>query len=178
MAAVSVAFLTAFGAASASASARPLTDRLLSSSVARHLGFPTVADKALSSHKTGKKDCSTGAEVVYEDVKTYAGLIDEIFTCNSVAAAKAYMAEFKGQYPPSTTLPPPKALGTNAGGSAAGAPIYAYYWTRGSYVGFVAIDTDATNVHGTAVIHNSDPLTSSLLASLNTAATTQNRQLR
>lgn len=177
MAAVSMALLTALGAGTASAGGRPLVDRLLSSSVARHLGFPTVANKAISSHKTGKKDCPTGAEVVYQNTKQLSGLIDEIFTCNSATAAEEYMAQFKTPYPPSTTFLPPTALGNNANGSSSGAPIFTYYWTRGSYVGFVAIDTDATKVSGQAAVHNSDPLTPALLASLKTAATTQNRRL-
>jgi hypothetical protein len=156
--------------------ASSLIGLLLSTSTAHHLGFPTIADKAISSHKTDSKTCTTGAEVVFQNKKALTGLVDEVFTCKSPAGAAAYLAKFKTAYKPTSTMAPPTALGTKAVGSSE-IPLFTYYWVHGSYVAFVAVDTDATSNSAVSSAHSHDPLTPALLKTLETAAIKQNTQL-
>jgi hypothetical protein len=160
----------------AGASSGSLVGRLLSTSTAKHLGFPSVADKAISSHKTGSKACATGAEVVFQNKKALTGLVDEVFTCTSASAAAKYMAKYKNSYKPTASMTPPASLGPIAIGSS-DAPLFTYYWIHGTYGAFVAIDTDATSNSSVASAHRDDPLTPALLATLNSAAIKQNTQL-
>jgi hypothetical protein len=161
----------------AGAATKPLIDRLISTSQASSLGFGKVANAAKSSHKTGAKNCGTGAEVVYIEKKHAVGFIDEIFTCKSATAAKAVLATFEKTYKPDDTFGSLTALGASAAGSEAAAPLYTVFWTRGSYVGFVAVDTDATTTKAQYEIHLHDPLTPALKATEEKAALMQNTNL-
>jgi len=131
------------------------------------------------THKTGDKGCGTGAQVVYQNKTTLKGLILEVFACKSPSAAKSLIRSYETTYAPTPAFTPPKALGLGplALGSGAGAPVYAYYWPRGSYGAFVAVDTDATNNKAQAVAHEHDPLTPALESSLQQAAVELNAKL-
>jgi hypothetical protein len=155
----------------------PILGRLISSSDARHLNFPSVANKPVSSTKTGSKKCPEAAQVVFENHKNVTGLIDQVFSCASRSAASTYLQALIGEYPITTSFSPPTALGSTAVGSATQAPVYAYMWRRGSYVAFVAVDTDATDNKDQEYSHRFDLLTKALVASLSKAAIEQNKKM-
>jgi hypothetical protein len=157
----------------ASASTDPIVNHLISSTTAKGLGFPTVYQKPVSSHATKSKTCTDAAEVAFVNNKTSVGLVDEIFQCQSSSAAKSFLAGSKIK--PDTSMTPPKSLGQGAVGSSANAPLYAYYWTRGSYVAFVGVDTDATS-SSQAPQHK--PLTEALGGTLKSAAVHQDALIR
>ena len=165
------------GSGPAGATTSSLAHRLLPASAARKLGFPSVANKATVSTKTGSKSCPTGAEVVYQNKKALTGLVVEIFLCKSPSAAKSLINEYQKSYAPNPTITPPKALGASAVASNAGAPVFVYYWTRGSYGAFVAIDTDATTNSRLSTLNRHNPLTPALQSSLDQAAIKQNAAL-
>lgn len=165
------------GPATAGASTTPLAHRLLSASTARHLGFPTIARKPTVSNKIGVKNCTTGAQVVYENKKALTGLVVEIFLCKSPSAAQSLMKQYQTTYKPTPALAPPSALGKTAVGSSAAAPFFVYYWTRGSYGAFVAVSTDATTDRRLSAINQRNPLTPALQSSLEQAAIKQNLAL-
>src|ERR1039458_8573761 len=154
-----------------------LAHRVLPARPARKLGCPSVANKATVSSKTGSKNCPTGAEVVYQNKKALTGLIVEIFLCKSPSAAKSLINEYQKSYARDPTIKPPKALGAGAVASNAGAPVFVYYWTRGSYGAFVAIDTDATTNSRLSTLNRHNPLTPALQSSLGQAAIEQNAAL-
>jgi hypothetical protein len=166
------------GHALAGAASTPLVQRLISTSQASKLGFGRVVNAATSSHKTGAKNCHTAAEVVFIEKRHIVGLIDEVFSCNSAKDARAVIADYEKHYTPSTALAPPAALGTTAVGSIASAPVYAFFWTTGSYVGFVAVDTDATANKVQYEKNLRNPLTRALTATLEKAALEQDAHLR
>jgi hypothetical protein len=165
------------GDAPATAAAPPLVQRLISASQASKLGFPKVAKKATSSHKTGVKTCHTGAEVAYQENGHPVGLVAEVFTCNSPAAAKSVLTIYERTYEPTATLPPPAVLGKSAVGSATAAPLYVFFWTRGSFVGFVGVDTDAASTKAQYEVHLRDPRTPAELSALEQAAVEENAKL-
>jgi hypothetical protein len=164
----------------ASASKRPPTPvvkRLITAASARALGFPSIAKKAVSTHKTGYAKCATDAEVIFQNTRALSGLIDEVFSCSSATAAQKYTDDLAQLYPKNTSLTTPGSLGTTAVyGSKP--PLFAIYWTHGSYGALVVIDTAASPNDGVALSHRNDPLTPALAAALTKAATEQNGKLR
>lgn len=164
--------------APASASADQIVDHLISSSTANGLGFPTVFQKPISSHATQSAICTNGAEVAFVNSKTSLGLVDEILHCRSSSAATSYLASHKSQIKPDSSLNPPKSLGQSALGSSAKAPLFVYYWTRGSYVAIVGLDTDATSNSAQANAGKHNPLTKDLTGRLNSAAEEQDALIR
>lgn len=136
-----------------------------------------MAKKAISTHKTGYKQCTTVAEVIYQNTKALSGLIDEVFSCSSATAAQKYTSDLAQLYPKDAAVTPPAALGTSAiyGTSP---PLFAFFWTHGNFGALVAVDTAASPNDRIALLHKNDPLTPALNASLMTAALQQNKKLR
>jgi hypothetical protein len=165
------------GGTSAGAATTPIVQRLVSTAQATKLGFTQIAKKATSSHKTGVKTCPTGAEVAFTEKGHPVGLVAEVFSCNSAAAAKSVIATYEKTYKPTATFPPPAALGSTAVGSIAEAPLYVFFWTRGSYVGFVGLDTDAATTKTQYEKNLDNPRTPAELAALEDAAVEENAKL-
>jgi hypothetical protein len=174
-----VSSLLAVSAAAAlpAGAAIPLVKRLISTAAARQLGFPTVANAATSSTKTGTKLCGDGAEVVFQNKPTITGLVDEVFFCHSAKNAKQLLAEVKAKDPASPGVPIPKALGTTAFFSVQ-QPVFAFYWARGDYLGFVGFDTAATSNKSQQAAGKLNPLKSAEAATLIKAAVEQNTLLK
>ena len=91
--------------------------------------------------------------------------------------AKSLITDYKHTYKPTAALPPPAALGTTAVGSATAAPLYVFFWTLGSFVGFVGLDTDAASTKAQYEIHLDDPRTPGELSALEQAAIEENAKL-
>ena len=161
----------------AASPSRSLTTRLLSASWARQHGFPTVAKKAVSTHRTGDKKCGTAAEVIFENTRALDGVIDEVFACSSAGAAKTYVDGFTGLYPKNALLAPPLPLGKTAVGGT-NPPLYAYFWAHGSYGALVVIDTAASSNPGISLQEKNNPLTTLLRTDLVDAALKQDSLLR
>ncbi|HEX3980772.1 MAG TPA: hypothetical protein VHW93_06095 [Acidimicrobiales bacterium] len=151
--------------------------RLVTATSARQLGFPSVAKKAISTHKTGYKQCPTVAEVIYQNTKALSGLIDEVFSCSSVTAAEKYTSDLAQLYPKDATVTPPAALGTSAV-YGTNPPLFAFFWTHGTFGALVVVDTAASSNDHIALLHKNDPLTPALSAALTKAALEQNKRLR
>jgi hypothetical protein len=162
---------------SPASAATSLTDRLVSTSTAHKLGFPTVANKATQNKKTGTKLCTNGAQVVYQNVPKVTGLIDAIYYCPAAGAAGQFIAQLKTSNTPSTAFAVPTSLGDSAFFSAE-IPVYVVFWSRGNYVAAVGFDNAATSDANKQKQYARAPFTQGEETTLTKAILAQDKQLQ
>ncbi len=151
---------------------------VLNPAYAKKAGFPVVYAAAKVTKNPGPKNCSASVESAYENAGRTAGLVSQTLVCKTPAAAKAAFAGFKAQAPATKTIPVPKALGSVAFATAAGAPEYTLLWMHGNKVGFTGIDTDVTAASASAGKAPVAHLTPGQAKVLGAAAVAQNNLLK
>jgi hypothetical protein len=129
------------GASADSVASAPVKG-LLTTAQAKKLGFSKVADKPVTSTKTGVSGCSKGAQAAYEDGHGVTGIISEVLVCKSASGPTALIKKEKGLEKASANLKPPKQLGSAAIERAAQGSTYAIYWQRGKILELLAFDSD------------------------------------
>jgi hypothetical protein len=145
---------------------------VLGASYATSIGFPKTVQAAKTTAVTQQKDCLSSVEAVYEDSVGKTGLISDVLTCSSNAAAVAALAVARkhATIEPSVTVP--KALGPTAFATNSSAPEYLMIWQAGTKVAITAIDVDVSS--SSAGKASETPLTAAQGTTLSQAAVEQN----
>jgi len=115
---------------------------VLSPTYARSLGFSRTYRAPKKAPVTNEKGCSSSVEAVYEDTAGKTGLISELLSCKSAAAASAILGAFRKQVHIDSAITVPSQLGPSAFATASNAPEYLVAWQVGSGVALLAVDTD------------------------------------
>jgi hypothetical protein len=129
--------------ASALASPKSLAKDLLPSSYAKKAGFSDVAEKAITTSKTGVKSCPNGAQEAFQNTSSQSGVESEVVGCTTTKAAAALLGGVRSSGAVSKASPP-KRLGSSAVEVSGGGSTYAIYWQRGQIVALIALTTDVT----------------------------------
>lgn len=177
---LTLAIGSALGLAACSSAPSPkqaLLARLLSVQVVHQLGFQEVLNKPTYITQTGSKACSAGVKQTWENPSRYIGLLDQVISCKTVAAAMDELKTLETAFPASLSVHPPNQLGRSATYSDSQRPLFVYMWTRGTFVALVGFDTDATSNPRESILNRARPLAPVFENILNRAAIKQNAQL-
>ena len=144
---------------------------VLSPTDARSVGFSKTSSPAKRVAVSNEKGCPTSVEAVYEDPAGKSGMISDLLTCRSPAAASAALAAFRRQVHIDRAIRIPSQLGPSAFATASNAPEYIVAWQVGSGIALLAIDTD---IAATSTSVTATPLSKSQTRVLESSAVQQN----
>ncbi|HEX4218030.1 MAG TPA: hypothetical protein VHZ02_06665 [Acidimicrobiales bacterium] len=148
--------------------------------MAKTLGYPKVAQKPVSSSKTGQAGCPKASEVAYEDSAGKTALIPEILACNSTKSAASVLTKLRKSVTGGTPQTAPKQLGSTAFEVSSAQVSYAIVWQRGKSIGIMQFNTNvpATSSTSTSTTPPPTPITAGQQTTLSRAALAQDKMLK
>ena len=148
----------------------PISASVLSPQVARSMGFTETLQRVKTEAVTAEKGCSSSTEAIYGSATTETGLISDVLTCQSDAAAAAALQSARKQSTVDSSITVPKVLRSSAFGSS-NPPEFSIVWQAGPRVAVTTFDVAVTKASGSTSLY---PLSSTQSHTLVVAALEQN----